>query len=392
MCVLSVVIPTYNERENIPELITRIFKVLSENKIEGEVVIVDDNSPDGTAKAAEDLKDKYNVQIIVRKNERGLSSAAILGMKRSKGEVFCVMDADLSHPPEIIPDMLNSIKKGDAELVIGSRRVKGGGIENWPMKRKIVSKGASLIARPLTKVKDPMSGYFMLKREVIEGVDLKPKGYKIGLEIIVKGKYNNVIEVPYVFKDREHGESKLGAKVMKNYLSHAFKLYFYKESSFYQFLKFCVVGGLGIFVDLGVFSLLYWGYFLDVWGQSTGTLYAQTISFCAAVTFNFVLNKIWTFQDVERRKKQVTKQYLTFFAVSVSAWMIRTAIIYFLLNYKDVWMFYEMPFASWLIAILSIERFALLVAIVLVMLWNFFGSKYLVFKKGRTVVKQQITE
>ena len=172
----------------------------------------------------------------------------------------------------------------------------------------------------------------MLRRSVIEGVELKPKGYKIGLEIIVKGKYEHLVEVPYVFKDRAYGESKLGGKVIKNYLSHALSLYFYKESSFYQFLKFGVVGGLGIFVDLGIFSLIYWGYFLGAFGRSTGTLYAQTLSFIAAVTFNFILNKVWTFQDKEKRKSKVTQQYATFFAVAVSAWVIRSAIIYFLLN------------------------------------------------------------
>ena len=161
--MLSIVVPTYNEKENIPELIKRIFKVLGENNIDGEVVIVDDNSPDGTAKVAEELSKDYNVQVIVRKDERGLSSAAIRGMEDAKGEILCVIDADLSHPPEVIPDMLKQITEGKVELVIGSRRVAGGGIENWPMKRKVVSKCASLIARPLTKVKDPMSGFFMLK-------------------------------------------------------------------------------------------------------------------------------------------------------------------------------------------------------------------------------------
>ncbi|UCF07274.1 MAG: polyprenol monophosphomannose synthase, partial [Thermoplasmata archaeon] len=198
--MLSIIIPTYNEKENIPILMESIFDVLSQNKIEGEVIVVDDDSPDGTAEVAEDLKAEYNVQVIVRKNERGLSSAAIRGMRSAKGDVLCVMDADMSHPPEVIPRMLKPIMDGSAELVIGSRRVKGGGIENWPLKRKLVSKVASLISRPLTKVKDPMSGLFMLKKEVIEGVELKPKGYKIGLEIIVKGRYDNVLEVPYIFK------------------------------------------------------------------------------------------------------------------------------------------------------------------------------------------------
>ncbi|MEE9152189.1 MAG: glycosyltransferase family 2 protein [Thermoplasmata archaeon] len=384
--MLSIIVPTYNEKENIPQLFERIFKVLGDNNIDGEVVVVDDDSPDGTAKVAESLKSRYNVQVIVRKNERGLASAAIKGMENANGDILCVMDADLSHPPEVIPKMLRFIEKGEAELVIGSRHMKGGDIENWTFKRKVVLKCASLIARPITKVKDPMSGYFMLRRDVIEDVELKPKSNRIGLEIIVKGNYNRFIEVPYVFGARAYGKSKLGTKVMKNYLSHVLRLYFYKESSFYQFLKFCVVGGLGIFVDLGVFSLLYWGYFLG-FGQSTGTLWAQTLSFSVAVTFNFIFNKIWTFQDKERRKMKVTQQYIKFFAVNISAWVIRTFIIYFLLNYQNVWRFYSMPIATWLISILLIERFALLIAILIVMFWNFFGSKYLVFKREKTLVK-----
>ena len=388
--MLSIIVPTYNEKENITKLLERIFKVLGENKIDGEVVIVDDDSPDGTAEVAKKLEGRYNLQVIVRKDERGLSSAAIRGMENAKGDILCVMDADLSHPPEVIPKMLRHIEEGEAELVVGSRHVKGGGIENWTMKRKFVSKVASLIARPVTKVKDPMTGFFMLRRDVIEGVELKPKGYKIGLEIMVKGNYDNLIEVPFVFKNRAYGESKLGAKVIKNYLSHALRLYFYKKSPFYQFLKFCIVGGLGVFVDLGVFSFLYWSYFLQ-YGQSTGTLYAQTISFSAAVTFNFIFNKIWTFQDKEKRKRKVTQQYLLFFVVSVSAWAIRTGIIYFMINYQNIWKFYSMPIATWLISILAIERFVLVVAILIVMVWNFLGSKYFVFKGDRVVIKEKKT-
>ncbi|UCE37386.1 MAG: glycosyltransferase family 2 protein [Thermoplasmata archaeon] len=385
--MLSIIVPTYNEKENIPQLVKRIFKVLDENKIEGELVIVDDNSPDGTAKVAEDLKSSYNIQVIVRKNERGLSSAAIKGMESAKGDVLCVMDADLSHPPEVLPKMLKHIQNEEAELVIGSRHVPGGGIENWTMKRKIVSKCASLIARPVTKVKDPMSGFFMLKREVIEGVELKPKGYKIGLEIIVKGNYEHLVEEPYVFKNRAYGESKLGAKVVKNYLSHALSLYFHKDSSFYQFLKFCAVGGLGIFVDLGVFSLVYYSFFLNAYGQITGTLYSQTISFGAAVTFNYALNKVWTFQDKERRKSKVTKQYFMFVAVALGAWLIRTLIIDTMLTYQDAWSSYKGPLVNLFVSLLSIERFVLLIAIIIVMLVNFFGSKYLVFKREKRIVK-----
>ena len=246
--MLSIIVPTYNEKNNLIKLVPRLFDVLKKHDIQGELIIVDDDSPDGTAKVAESLKSRYNVNVIVRKNERGLPSAVIKGIENANGDILCVMDADLSHPPEVIPKMLTHIEKGDAELVVGSRLVKGGGIENWTMKQKVVSKCASLIARPLTKVKDPMSGFFMLRRDVVEGVELKPKGYGLGLEIIVKGNYKHLIEVPYVFRNRAYGESKLGAKTGKYHLSHALRLYFYKESSVYQFLKFCIVGGLGVFV------------------------------------------------------------------------------------------------------------------------------------------------
>lgn len=206
--------------------------MLDDNDIEGEVVIVDDNSPDGTADLACKLKNKYNVQVILRKNQRDFASAVYTGIDKAKGDIFCVMDGDLSHPPEILPIMFNKIDGGEAELVVGSRHVKGGGIENWPASRKLVSKCASLIARPLTNVKDPMSGFFMLKKDVIDGVCLRTENYnKVCLEIIVKGNYNCVVEVPYIFRDREEGESKLDGKVIFNYLFHTLRLYFAKKGA-----------------------------------------------------------------------------------------------------------------------------------------------------------------
>jgi dolichol-phosphate mannosyltransferase len=221
--MLSLIIPTYNEEENIRKLIPEIFKVFSRHKIKGEVIVVDDDSPDGTGRMAESFK---SVKVIHRK-KRGLSSAVVEGFKHASGDFIGVMDADFSHPVEKIPEMVKPLMEG-VELVIGSRHVPGGGIENWSLKRRFISRGASLLARPLTPIKDPVSGFFFLKKSVLGGVELNPLGYKIGLEIAVKGRYRSCLEVPYMFADRKRGKSKMGTREMFNYLRHILGLYWYK--------------------------------------------------------------------------------------------------------------------------------------------------------------------
>jgi dolichol-phosphate mannosyltransferase len=138
------------------------------------------------------------------------------------------MDADLSHPPEKIPDLADPIIRGEADIVIGSRYIDTGKIGDWSFRRKVSSKLATLAAKGLTKVKDPMSGFFFLKREVIENIELNPKGFKIALEILVKGKYDKVVEVPIFFKDRIYGETKLSSGVILDYLLQTLRLYIYK--------------------------------------------------------------------------------------------------------------------------------------------------------------------
>jgi len=226
--MISIIIPTYNEKENLPEIVDRLFSALHKNKLDGEVIIVDDNSPDGTGRVAEELKKKYNLQVLIRKDKRGLAPAVVDGFKMARGDILGVMDADLSHPPELIPLMVKSILQEDVDFVIGSRYVEGGGIKNWPLKRRILSIGAVLLSRPLTNVHDSVSGFFFFKKQVIDGLQLNPKGYKIGLELLVKGRYKKVKEVPFVFSNRQKGDSKLGWRECWNYLTHLFSLYRYK--------------------------------------------------------------------------------------------------------------------------------------------------------------------
>jgi len=209
--MLSLVTPTYNERENLPTLVERAHKSLG--GYDYELIVVDDNSPDGTAQLARDLSANYPIKVVCRNNEKGLASAVVAGFNQAKGDVLGVIDADLQHPPERIPQLLAEINSG-ADVAIASRYVPEGGISGWSLKRKIMSRAATLLARTLLpsvgRVKDPLSGFFLLRRKVIEGVELKPTGYKILLEVLARGRADGIKEVPYTFGERLGGRSNLG--------------------------------------------------------------------------------------------------------------------------------------------------------------------------------------
>ncbi len=223
--MISIIIPTFNEVHNIGLLIPKIYDVLGE-KYKYEILVVDDNSPDGTAAKVRSLSKKYPASVIVRKKDRGLSSAVIAGFNAAKGDLLCVMDADLSHPPELLPKIFSELGKND--VVVASRLVKGGGSEKWPFHRKLISWCAQILAKPLTSVKDAMSGYFALKKEVIKDVKIEAYGYKILLELLVVGKYCKVTEIPFTFLNRSFGESKIGLGVEIEYLKQLLHLYRFK--------------------------------------------------------------------------------------------------------------------------------------------------------------------
>lgn len=224
---LSVLIPTYNERENLPMLLKSITTSL--NGIgDYELVIIDDNSPDGTGYLADDLAKFYkNLKVLHRPEKRGLASAVLDGLKVAEGEFIGVMDADMQHPPEFLIDMYKEGLKG-VDLIIASRYCNGGKIEGWNLSRRLVSKVATSLAHILLpktrKIKDPLSGYFLVRRKVLENANFNPLGYKLLIEIIVKGNYNRVIEVPYVFKPRMKGMSKLKLTEYINYLAYLLRL------------------------------------------------------------------------------------------------------------------------------------------------------------------------
>jgi dolichol-phosphate mannosyltransferase len=225
--MVSIVSPTYNESENIKLLVERISQVMSGR--EYEIIVVDDNSSDGTVEAAKEVSKNYPVKILVRNGKLGLASAILTGFEHAKGNIIGVIDADLQHPPEYLLEFVKAIETGGYDIVFGSRYTNGGGVDGWTRKRLLTSKVAVLLARPLVKgVKDPMSGFFFLKRSVIEGIRLNPTGYKLGLEILVKGRYRRLKEVPYTFKRRRNGTSKLNTSEIFSYLRLLKGLYMHK--------------------------------------------------------------------------------------------------------------------------------------------------------------------
>jgi dolichol-phosphate mannosyltransferase len=227
---ISVVLPVLREAENLPLLVPAIARALEPSGKTWSVIVVDDDSRDGTIEACESLRSTYPLQLVVRETERGLSGAVLEGFRRGGGRTLVVMDADLSHPPGKIPGLLAALDGDGVDFVIGSRFVAGGSTPaDWGPLRVLNSKLATLLALPLTRVKDPMSGFFALRRQTLDSAaGLDPLGFKIGLELIVKCRCRNVREIPIDFRRRTHGQSKLSLRVQWSYLRHLLRLYRFK--------------------------------------------------------------------------------------------------------------------------------------------------------------------
>jgi dolichol-phosphate mannosyltransferase len=210
-----VIVPTYNEADSLPPLIERLGTAMAGHT--WELVVVDDGSPDGTADVANRLSAKHPVWVVRREGKAGLASAVIAGFKESRGDVLVVMDADLSHPPEVVPALVQAIDDG-ADLAVGSRYVSGGGVMDWPLRRRMVSRVACLLGNLLVPVRDATSGFFAVRRTAIDGVRLNAIGFKIGLEVIARARTKRIVEVPYTFRDRELGASKFGRGEVGLYL------------------------------------------------------------------------------------------------------------------------------------------------------------------------------
>ena len=341
MIETQIIIPTYKEQSNIKEAVTRIGEALKGYNY--HILLVDDNSNDGSVEEIKSLQSKYFVDILVREGKRGLSRAVIRGFKETKSENITVMDIDGQHPFKLLPKVIDTL--GNYELVIPSRYIKGGGTEGWSLTRKIISITANLLAKPLLpKIHDLSSGFFGVKRKILPPLtQLSPEGFKIGLEVFAKSNYKNFIEIPYIFKTRTKGESKFNKSQVFSYIKQLIKLYLFKLRSL---IKFGLVGLVGSAIH---FPVLY------VLTEYLGLHYilSATIAIFLASTNNYILNNLWTFS------KRSTGAYsiglikyiilslvgdgiylglLTFFTEVFYLWYIYSAVmalvIVFLVKYK----------------------------------------------------------
>ena len=345
---ISIIIPTYNESQNILQILKSIKDNLPKNFVT-QAIVVDDNSPDGTGKLVEDyLKNikkmaDYTIEIIHRKAKDGLGSAILKGIQHAKGDTIVVMDCDFSHPPQIIPKLIESIKKYQYDIAVASRYIKGGKIQGWSFKRKTMSKFATLIAKKGLGIDthDPMSGFFAFKRNIIKGLNIDAIGYKFLLEILVKTKNVNIKEIPYTFQNRELGSSKLSIRTIFDYYRSVWKLYRYgkplekqeKRQSvkfLYKAGRFYTVGASGFIVNYMI-SLLLTGGVSDLW-----YLHANVIGIIASITTNFILNKTWTFGDRDFRIKKTISQYGKFAMFSSLGALVQLGMVYFLVDSNEI--------------------------------------------------------
>lgn len=312
---LSLIVPTYNEAKNVTAMVTLISGLLDRALgSDYEIIIVDDDSPDRTWEAAAGLMIYFpRLSVMRRRTERGLSSAVIRGWQAARGQVLAVIDGDLQHPPEVILELLAAID-GGADLAVASRHVEGGGVSSWSIARRVLSRGAQMVGLILLpgvvgKVSDPMSGYFMVRREAIAGTEMHPLGYKILIEVIARGTIDVIAEVGYEFRERVLGESKVSARQYIDYLRHlgrlrmatGFSLRPWKLLSslpIQRFVRFGAVGLSGVIVDMGVLYLLHDPHSLG-WGLSLSKVFGAEL----AILNNFFWNDRWTFRDLAGRQR-----------------------------------------------------------------------------------------
>jgi dolichol-phosphate mannosyltransferase len=401
--VLSIIIPTYNESKNILDLLVRLRNVMSNSiTLTPEIIVVDDNSPDHTGNIVEsysenniELKDLdrletdshesqggrfdhnsqtrgCSIKVVRRSQKSGLVSAILEGIKSSTGQYILVMDADLSHSPEVIPKMISELEKPEVDIVVASRYALGGSIIGWPTKRRLLSKGAVKIAKyglPIRKeVQDPMSGFFAMKRHIIENITIDSAGYKILLEILVKASEARVKEVPYTFKDRKAGQSKLDQHVILEYIRAVYSLYRYgqksprretRETGIERRRSVLFLSKAGRFYTVGASGLLL-NYMVSVLLANnptinSGYLQSTIVGIIVSNISNFLLNKFWTFEDRDFSLRKTLKQYTLFAGISSGGAAIQLGSLYL---FMESGLSYEVSLIT-AVALASVSNFLL---------------------------------
>jgi len=365
---LTVLIPTFNEEANIRNIVMAVDAVFHEHSLHGQILVVDDSSSDATISIVHELMiSKENVEILVREKDHGLSQSVADGFSHALSDVFIVIDADFSHPPVLIPRLYEEIRKGN-DIVIGSRYMEGGGIRKWPLKRRIISIGATFLGRLLfPDITDPVSGFFAVKKEVVDKAPLKPRGYKILLEVLGKGIWKNDKEIPFEFVDREIGSSKLKTGTIIDYARQVIDITRYSFShhnsaawrEWKRVFKFGIVGISGIVVNLGILVIL-----VEFFTMNKDL--ASPVAIEISILSNFILNDLWTFGSIEDQKVSGRwNRLVAFNFVSVGGAVINYVIFLMLTTW----------FAFYYLA-------AQLIGIMIAFVWNFVLNRRVTWKRS----------
>jgi len=359
--MITIVVPTYREAGNVSKLVDMVDAVMKDAKLEYEMLIVDDNSPDDIVEIVAGLTNSFPVRLIQPNGrEKDLSLSVVDGVREARFETVLVMDADLSHPPEMIPKIVKPLETDGSRFVVGSRYTTGGSFDrDWSLWRFFNSYIATMIARPLTECTDPMSGFFAFNRKLVDLDKLRPIGYKIGLELMVRGEFSGVSEVAIQFKNRKVGTSKMNFAQQWKYLRHLRRLYLHRFKGWAEFVHYGAVGASGFIVDVVFY---YLSQFIGFEHQI-----ARAISFWPAVSWNWALNRVTTFSERQRRPK--AKQWFEFVVTSLIGFSVNWGI-YFVLTSK-------VPFFD------SYRLIALIVGIGCASIFNFTASTLFVYNEKR---------
>lgn len=324
--LLTVIAPTRNEAGNVAELVRRLEQVAA--NVPMEIIFVDD-SDDDTAEVVSDLRrrSKCPIKLITRPNGQrkdGLGGAVIEGLRAASAPWVCVMDADLQHPPELIPDLLEEANQKDADLVLASRYHAEGGRKGLGRAREAISRTFVSLARlafpiRLRRVTDPLTGYFIVRKDVVDVDKLRPRGFKILLEILVRTRGLSVSEIPLQFADRHAGKSKASLKEGMRYLSHLLRLRLSDPPI--RFGRFLVVGTSGLVVNSALLAL-------TVGMLGIHYLPAALLATQGSTLWNFALTEFWVFPD--RRRRGATLRLVLFAVVNNVAFVVRGPMLFVL--------------------------------------------------------------
>ena len=290
--VLSLVVPTYDEAANIKPLLRSLHGVLTERNVRFEILVVDDDSPDRTWEVAGRLVSELpGLRVIRRTGASGLATAVTCGWAHARGAILGVIDGDGQHPPVVVADLLDAMADR-TDVAVASRHVPGGGVSNWSALRRLLSRGAQalgllLLPGTVGRVTDPMSGYFLVRRDVIAGTDLDPVGYKILLEVLARCDIRRVAERPYVFLERERGESKVSAGHYVGYLRHLMRLRLHPLRS-RALVRYLAVTALALLADALAFL---WIFDVQGWNLTRSAAIAGEVG----ILLTIALHDLWTF-------------------------------------------------------------------------------------------------